>query len=72
MISMRPPQRPHCRGLLSYTRAIGLAQPYFINNLEKQVALMEEPFVLLYDKKISKLRDLLPVLEPDWFTTSRP
>jgi chaperonin GroEL len=37
--------------------------PYFINNPEKQVALMEDPFVLLYDKKISNIRDLLPVLE---------
>jgi chaperonin GroEL len=41
----------------------GYLSPYFINNPEKQVALMEDPFVLLYDKKISNIRDLLPVLE---------
>jgi chaperonin GroEL len=37
--------------------------PYFINNPEKQVALMEDLFVLLNDKKISNIRDLLPVIE---------
>jgi chaperonin GroEL len=41
----------------------GYLSPYFINNPEKQVALMEDPFVRLYDKKISNIRDLLPVLE---------
>ncbi|MCE2871081.1 MAG: chaperonin GroEL, partial [Oxalobacteraceae bacterium] len=41
----------------------GYLSPYFINNPEKQVALMENPFVLLCDKKISNIRDLLPVLE---------
>ena len=37
--------------------------PYFINNPEKQAALLDNPFVLLYDKKISNIRDLLPTLE---------
>ena len=41
----------------------GYLSPYFINNPEKQSALLEDPFVMLYDKKISNIRDVLPVLE---------
>ncbi len=41
----------------------GYLSPYFINNPDKQVAVLEDPFVLLFDKKISNIRDLLPVLE---------
>src|SRR5580692_8265366 len=41
----------------------GYLSPYFINNPDKQVAVLENPFVLLHDKKISNIRDLLPVLE---------
>src|SRR3982074_375295 len=41
----------------------GYLSPYFINNPEKQVAILENPFILLCDKKISNIRDLLPVLE---------
>src|SRR5262252_2220343 len=41
----------------------GYLSPYFINNPEKQSAVVENPFVLLYDKKISNIRDLLPTLE---------
>src|SRR5512140_816646 len=41
----------------------GYISPYFINNPDKQVAVLEEPFILLHDKKISNIRDLLPVLE---------
>ncbi len=41
----------------------GYLSPYFINNPEKQSAILENPFVLLYDKKISNIRDLLPTLE---------
>jgi hypothetical protein len=41
----------------------GYLSPYFINNPEKQAALLDNPFVLLFDKKISNIRDLLPVLE---------
>src|ERR1700677_4269443 len=41
----------------------GYLSPYFINNPDKQVATLENPFVLLYDKKVSNLRDLLPLLE---------
>jgi chaperonin GroEL len=41
----------------------GYLSPYFINNPDKQVAVLESPFVLLHDKKVSNIRDLLPVLE---------
>src|SRR5881409_2539497 len=41
----------------------GYLSPYFINNPEKQSAILENPFVLLFDKKISNIRDLLPTLE---------
>jgi chaperonin GroEL len=41
----------------------GYLSPYFITSPEKQVAALEEPFVLIYDKKISNIRDLLPILE---------
>jgi chaperonin GroEL len=41
----------------------GYLSPYFINNPEKQIASLENPYVLLFDKKISNIRDLLPVLE---------
>src|SRR5207344_3344675 len=41
----------------------GYLSPYFINNAEKQMAVLDNPFVLLHDKKISSIRDLLPVLE---------
>ncbi|NMG48220.1 chaperonin GroEL [Azoarcus communis] len=41
----------------------GYLSPYFINDPEKQVAVLDEPLVLLHDKKISNIRDLLPVLE---------
>ena len=41
----------------------GYLSPYFINNAEKQVVEMDNPFILLFDKKISNIRDLLPTLE---------
>ncbi|MBK1631218.1 chaperonin GroEL [Thiohalocapsa halophila] len=41
----------------------GYLSPYFINNQQSQTAELEEPFILLHDKKISNIRDLLPVLE---------
>ena len=41
----------------------GYLSPYFINNPDKQIAVLEDPFVLLHDKKVSNIRDLLPVLE---------
>jgi len=41
----------------------GYLSPYFINNQDRQIALLDNPFVLLYDKKVSNIRDLLPTLE---------
>lgn len=41
----------------------GYLSPYFINNQDRQIALMDNPLVLLHDKKISNIRDLLPTLE---------
>lgn len=41
----------------------GYLSPYFINNQQNQAVELEDPFVLLHDKKISNIRDLLPVLE---------
>ena len=49
----------------------GYLSPYFVNNPEKQLAELDSPFVLLFDKKISNIRDLLPVLE-QVAKTSRP
>ncbi len=41
----------------------GYLSPYFISNQDKQIAAMENPYILLHDKKISNIRDLLPLLE---------
>jgi chaperonin GroEL len=41
----------------------GYLSPYFINNAEKQISVLEEPYILLHDKKISNIRELLPILE---------
>ncbi len=41
----------------------GYLSPYFINVAEKQAAVFENPYILLHDKKISNIRELLPVLE---------
>ena len=41
----------------------GYLSPYFATNTEKMETLLENPYILLYDKKISNLKDLLPVLE---------
>ncbi|MGH6648506.1 chaperonin GroEL [Aquabacterium sp.] len=41
----------------------GYLSPYFINNADKQIAALDDPFILLVDKKISNIRDLLPTLE---------
>ena len=41
----------------------GYLSPYFINNAEKQISILEDAYVLLHDKKISNIRELLPVLE---------
>ena len=42
----------------------GYISPYFITDTEKMQSVLENPFILLYDKKISTMKDLLPVLEP--------
>ena len=42
----------------------GYLSPYFVTNSEKMEADLESPYILLYDKKISVMKDLLPVLEP--------
>ena len=42
----------------------GYISPYFVNNAEKMTCEMDSPAILIYDKKISNLQDLLPVLEP--------
>ncbi len=49
----------------------GFLSPYFITNTEKMIAEIENPFILLFDQKISNLKDLLPVLEQVQ-KTSRP
>ena len=41
----------------------GYLSPYFINNQESMAAELEEPYILLHDKKISNIREMLPVLE---------
>ena len=41
----------------------GYLSPYFINNQERMTADLDDPFILLHDKKISNIRDLLPLLE---------
>jgi chaperonin GroEL len=42
----------------------GYLSPYFINNPDKMLVDLEHPYILLYEKKISSLKDMLPVLEP--------
>ena len=41
----------------------GFLSPYFVTNRDTQVAVFENPFILIHDKKISNMKDLLPVLE---------
>ena len=49
----------------------GYLSPYFVTNTEKMECEMEKPYVLIYDKKISNLKDFLPILEPA-VQTGRP
>jgi chaperonin GroEL len=42
----------------------GYLSPYFVTNTEKMLADLENPYILLFEKKISSLKELLPVLEP--------
>ncbi|HNF86700.1 MAG TPA: chaperonin GroEL, partial [bacterium] len=41
----------------------GFLSPYFITDADSQEAVLEDPFILIYDKKISVMKDLLPILE---------
>src|SRR5690606_19481443 len=41
----------------------GYLSPYFINNQDKQIAELDNPFILIVDKKVSGIRELLPALE---------
>jgi len=49
----------------------GYISPYFITNSEKMEAVLENPFILIYDKKISMMKELMPVLEQS-VQTGRP
>src|SRR3989338_3523022 len=42
----------------------GYLSPYFVTNTEKMITDMENPMILIYDKKISNMKELLPILEP--------
>jgi chaperonin GroEL len=42
----------------------GYLSPYFVTDTEKMLCVMEDPYVLIYDKKISNIKDMLPILEP--------
>ena len=42
----------------------GYLSPYFTTNTEKMVAELENPYILIYDKKVSSMKELLPILEP--------
>ncbi len=42
----------------------GYLSPYFVTNSDKMITELENPYILLFDKKISSMKDLLPVLEP--------
>lgn len=41
----------------------GYVSPYFVTNADKMVAILENPYILLYDKKLSTMKELLPILE---------
>jgi chaperonin GroEL len=41
----------------------GYSSPYFVTNPEKMEVALENPYILIYDKKISSMKDLLPILE---------
>ena len=42
----------------------GYLSPYFVTNAEKMIVEMDHPYILIYDKKISNIQEILPVLEP--------
>ncbi len=49
----------------------GYLSPYFVTDTDKMECVMENPYILIYDKKISNLKDMLPILEPA-VQTGRP
>jgi chaperonin GroEL len=49
----------------------GYLSPYFVTNSEKMIADLENPYILIYDKKVSSMKDLLPILEKS-AQTGRP
>src|ERR1700739_1129034 len=49
----------------------GYLSPYFITNAEKMVAELEDPYILIHEKKLSGLQSLLPILEAVWQTGTR-
>ena len=49
----------------------GYLSPYFVTDTEKMECLMDNPYILIYDKKISNLKEFLPILEPA-IQTGRP
>ena len=49
----------------------GYISPYFVTNSEKMEAQLENPYILIYDKKISTLKEILPILEQT-VQTGRP
>ncbi len=50
----------------------GYLSPYFVTDTEKMEAVLEDPYILLYDKKISNMKDLLPILEKIVQTGNKP
>ena len=42
----------------------GYTNPYFITDADKQIAILEDAYILIYEKKISSMKDLLPILKP--------
>ena len=42
----------------------GYLSPYFVTDADKMIADLENPYILLFDKKISNLQEILPILEP--------
>ena len=42
----------------------GYLSPYFVTNADKMITELENPYILLFDKKIANLQEILPILEP--------
>ena len=68
-IVVNPPFPPMTEEGMQFDR--GYLSAYFVTNTEKMECEMEKPYILIYDKKISNLKDFLPILEPA-VQTGRP